>query len=76
MKLVAAVAGLAALAVVLVQARVEDTGERISSPNPRTTAAIHAAGDLRSDRPDWHQVWQTGGTTGPELLDGRGEANR
>ena len=33
----AAVAGLAALAVVLVQAYVEDTGDGISNPNPRVT---------------------------------------
>ena len=35
----AAVAGLAALAVVLVQAYVEDTGERIANPDPRVTSA-------------------------------------
>ena len=45
----AAVAGLAALAVVLVQAYVEDTGERISSPNPRVTAAIHSAFEVEAD---------------------------
>ena len=39
----AAVAGLAALAVVLVQAYVEDTGERMSNPDPRVTSAIHSA---------------------------------
>ena len=35
----AAMAGLAALAVVLVQAYVEDTGERMSNPDPRVTSA-------------------------------------
>ena len=39
----AAIAGLAALAVVLVQAYVEDTGERIANPDPRVTSAIHSA---------------------------------
>ena len=39
----AAVAGLAALAVVLVQAYVEDTGDRIVNPDPRVTSAIHSA---------------------------------
>ena len=39
----AAVAGLAALAVVLVQAYVENTGERMSNPDPRVTSAIHSA---------------------------------
>ena len=39
----AAVAGLAALAVVLVQVYVEDTGERMSNPDPRVTSAIHSA---------------------------------
>ena len=39
----AAVAGLAALAVVLVQAYVERTGERISNPDPRVTSAIYSA---------------------------------
>ena len=39
----AAVAGLAALAVVFVQAYVEDTGERMSNPDPRVTSAIHSA---------------------------------
>ena len=41
--IVAAVAGMAALAVVLVTASVEDTAERVSSPNPRVTAALNAA---------------------------------
>ena len=45
----AAVAGLAALAVVLVQAYVEDTGERLSNPDPRVTAAIHSAFEVESD---------------------------
>ena len=44
----AAVAGLAALAVVLVQAEVEDTAERVSSPNPRVTAAIHSAFEVEA----------------------------
>ena len=39
----AAMAGLAALAVVLVQAYVEDTGDGISNPNPRVTTAVHSA---------------------------------
>ena len=39
----AAVAGLAALAVVLVQVYVEDTGDRIANPDPRVTSAIHSA---------------------------------
>ena len=45
----AAVAGLAALAVVLVQAYVEDTGDRISSPDPRVTSAIYSAFEVESD---------------------------
>ena len=44
----AAVAGLAALAVVLVQAYVEDTGERISSPDPRVTSAIYSASEVET----------------------------
>lgn len=44
----AAVAGLAALAVVLVQTQVEDTAERVSSPNPRVTAAIHSAFEVET----------------------------
>ena len=44
----AAVAGLAALAVVLVQAYVEDTGERISSPDPRVTSAIYSAFEVET----------------------------
>ena len=39
----AAVAGLAALAVVLVQAYVEDTGDGIANPNPRVMSAVHSA---------------------------------
>ena len=45
----AAVAGLAALAVVLVQAYVEDTGDRIANPNPRVTSAIHTALAVKTD---------------------------
>ena len=45
----AAVAGLAALAVVLVQAYVEDTGERIANPNPRVTSAVHSAFAVETD---------------------------
>ena len=45
----AAVAGLAALAVVLVQAYVEDTGERISNPDPRVTSAVHSAFAVETD---------------------------
>ena len=37
--IVAAVAGLAALAVVLVQDYVEDTGDRMSNPDPRIVSA-------------------------------------
>ena len=44
----AAVAGLAALAVVLVQAYVEDTGERISSPDPRVASAIYSAFEVET----------------------------
>ena len=47
--MVAAVAGLAALAVVLVQAYVEDTGDRIASPDPRVTSAIYTAFAVESD---------------------------
>ena len=39
----AAVAGLAALAVALVQVYVEDTGDRIANPDPRVASAIHSA---------------------------------
>ena len=45
----AAVAGLAALAVVLVQAYVEDTGDRMSNPDPRVTSAIHSASEVETD---------------------------
>ena len=45
----AAVAGLAALAVVIVQAYVEDTGDRISNPDPRMVAAMLAAEEIMSD---------------------------
>ena len=45
----AAVAGLAALAVVLVQAYVEDTGDRIANPDPRVTSAIHSAFAVEAD---------------------------
>ena len=46
--IVAAVAGLAALAVVLVQAYVEDTGDRISNPDPRVTSALHLASSVEA----------------------------
>ena len=45
----AAVAGLAALAVVLVQVYVEDTGDRIANPDPRVTSAIHSAFAVETD---------------------------
>ena len=41
--IVAAVAGMAALAVVVVQASVEDAGEAITDLNPRLSAAVHSA---------------------------------
>ena len=44
--IVAAVAGLAALAVVLVYYFVEDTGDRFVAPNPRRTAAAAMAADV------------------------------
>ena len=47
--IVAAVAGMAALAVVLVTGSVEDTAARVSSPNPRVTTAIHAAFAVETD---------------------------
>ena len=47
--IVAAVAGLAALAVVLVQGRVDETGQRISNPDPRMVAAMIAAEEIMSD---------------------------
>lgn len=45
----AAVAGLAALAVVLVLRHVEDTGDRVSNPDPRMTSAIYTAFDVELD---------------------------
>ena len=45
----AAVAALAALAVVLVSGYVEDTGARMSSPNPRITAAQTLAFTVEQD---------------------------
>ena len=45
----AAVAGLAALAVVLVQVYVEDTGDRIANPDPRVTSALHSAFGVETD---------------------------
>ena len=50
--IVAAVAGLAALVVVLVQDTVEDTGERISNPDPRVTSALHTASIVEADAKD------------------------
>ena len=47
--IVAAVAGLAALAVVLVQGRVDETGQRISNPDPRVVAAMVAAEEIMGD---------------------------
>jgi len=47
--IVAAVAGLAALAVVLVQNVVDDTAEQISGSNARITAAEVAAAQITSD---------------------------
>ena len=61
----AAVAGLAALAVVLVQAYVEDTGERMSNPDPRVTSAIYSAFEVETrakaasaDRFDLWAEWE------------------
>jgi len=48
--IVAAVAGLAALAVVLVQNVVDDTAEQISGSSARLTAAAVAAAEITSDR--------------------------
>lgn len=48
----AAVAGLAALAVVLVQAQVEETAERISASEARLAAAIHTAWTVENDARD------------------------
>ena len=47
--IVAAVAGLAALATVLVTARVQDTAEQISSSDARVAAAIHTAFTVEAD---------------------------
>ena len=47
--IVAAVAGLAALAVVLVQNVVDDTAEQISGSSARLTAATVAAAEITSD---------------------------
>lgn len=46
--IVGAVAGLAALAVVLVYYFVEDTGERFAAPNSRKTAAVVQAAEVVS----------------------------
>lgn len=48
----AAVAGLAALAVVVVQGQVEDAAERISESEARLTAAIHTAWGVENDARD------------------------
>jgi len=48
--IVAAVAGLAALAVVLVQNVVDDTAEQISGSSARLTAALVAAQEITDDR--------------------------
>lgn len=48
----AAVAGLAALAVVLVQGQVNDTAARISESDARLAAAIHTAWIVESDARD------------------------
>ncbi len=57
----AAVTGLAALAVVLVQAQVEDTAERISNSEARLTAAIHTAWivevDAKAASADDFELW-------------------
>ena len=45
----AAVAAMAALAVVLVQAQVEDTAGRVSNPDPRVTSAVHTAFIVEND---------------------------
>ena len=47
--IVAAVGGLAALAVVLVNHSVGETGDRVSNPNPRVVAAMVAAEEIMSD---------------------------
>ena len=57
----AAVAGLAALAVVLVQVYVEDTGDRIANPDPRVTSAIYSAFEVetkaKAASPDDFELW-------------------
>ena len=45
----AAVAGLAALAVVIVTAQVEDTAARLSASEARVTAAVHSAFNVEAD---------------------------
>ena len=47
--IVAAVVGLAALAVVLVHDSVGETGDRVSNPDPRMVAAMLAAEEIMSD---------------------------
>lgn len=47
--IVAAVAGLAALAVVVVAGNVNDTAERVSNSEARVTAAVHTAFGVVSD---------------------------
>ena len=47
--IIAAVAGLAALAVVLVQGEVQDVAQRIVDLEPRLTAATHSAAEVESD---------------------------
>ena len=47
--IVAAVAGLAALAVVLVASSVEETGDRFAAPIPRFTAARAQAAEVVND---------------------------
>ena len=44
----AAVAGLAALAVVLVQAQVEGTADQVANPDSRMTSAIYSAFDIET----------------------------
>lgn len=50
--IVAALVGLAALAVILVQARVADTAERISGSEARLAAAAHTARAVENDARD------------------------
>ena len=47
--IVAAVVGLAALAVVIVHDSVGETGDRVSNPDPRMVAAMLAAEEIMSD---------------------------